>query len=666
MFKLKNYSGFLILVCILMISGCSSGGGVLPGTDNDPPTWDYDTSIGVTSTMSLDGAIRVYWASATDADSSPVTYLIYIDTNNNPWDQAPIEIVGATSHTITDLINFTTYWIGVRCRDNASPTNIDDNVVVKSTQPGIPDIEPPIWDYTIGISDFEPADNEVTISWGKATDTQSSPVNYLIYLDTDDDPWDTEPIIQQNTIPYTFSGLDNQTDYWAGVRCRDSFDPPNVDDNDNVMWVPTAPADNTAPVWDSTVGITDLVVLDNTATVHFGTATEDKNAPVEYLLYIGFGDQLWLRPPVVLTTNDPYTFTDLDDSIEYWFGVRCRDSHVRPNVDGNENVGKCEIAFNGADPHTPFYLMSNASLTSADTMALQGNYAYIVDSVNGLTVMNISDPSNTFVVTTIDVDPAEESIGIAGNIAYVGGTQLNIIDISDPTNPVKVGHYDSPASHIAVQETLLFTEGEDAVMVIYDISDRLNPIDISERKVAGNRKASVPPSEPYSNLTACVPYGDLVVVGGLYFLYPTGTLSLDVYDITNPVYPEMMSNISHKTNCEIEPLVHNYYVYYNTYKDEPYRAIHNCDISDPENVVDGDYIQFSEGDEIQEFAIAGDYLYVVSDDLFSVIDISNPFNMYIYISIPNQAINYNCVEIKVQNNIAYVLSGNGQFETIQL
>jgi hypothetical protein len=203
------------------------------------------------------------------------------------------------------------------------------------------DFVPPVWDTTVGVTSVVPGENQVTVTWGTATDSMTPPVEYLVYIDTDENPWDQSPVIQPTNDPHVFANLDNGTEYWCGVRCRDSAVPPNVDDNVVVMSaIPEegqVALDTTPPVWDDTVGVITVVPGEGSVTVQWGTATDAESPPVEYLLYFDEDDNPWDREPIVLTTNDPYTFTDLFSNIDYRFGVRCRDSADIPNTDNNEN-----------------------------------------------------------------------------------------------------------------------------------------------------------------------------------------------------------------------------------------------------------------------------------------------------------------------------------------
>ncbi|MCX6645150.1 MAG: hypothetical protein NTY09_02140, partial [bacterium] len=212
---------------------CKLNGDVATPGDYMPPVWD--TTVGITSVVPGENQIAVIWGTATDSMTPPVEYLVYIDTDENPWDTSPVIKPTNDPHAFANLDNGTKYWCGVRCMDSADPPNVDDNIVVISATPeeglvGL-DITPPVWDDTVGVVSVVPWDKEVTVYWGTATDDQSPPVEYLVYKDTDSNPWDQEPVIRTNNDPYTFSALQNGEEYWFGVRCRDNAIPRNIDAN---------------------------------------------------------------------------------------------------------------------------------------------------------------------------------------------------------------------------------------------------------------------------------------------------------------------------------------------------------------------------------------------------------------------------------------------------
>lgn len=94
---------------------------------------------------------------------------------------------------------------------------------------------PPEWVKSAGVTSVVAGEYAITVYWGEAIDLQDPPVEYLVYMDTDYDPFDREPIIRDNNTPYTFTGLGIGEEYWFGVRCQDSAEPPQRDNNVKVV-----------------------------------------------------------------------------------------------------------------------------------------------------------------------------------------------------------------------------------------------------------------------------------------------------------------------------------------------------------------------------------------------------------------------------------------------
>ena len=78
---------------------------------------------------------------------------------------------------------------------------------------------------------------------------------------------------------------------------------------------------------------------------------------------------------------------------------------------------------------------------SALSVALSGNYAYVADSGAGLQVIDVSNPANPVRVGGYDTSGYAQDVAVSGNYAYVAddGGGLQVIDVSNPANPVRVG-----------------------------------------------------------------------------------------------------------------------------------------------------------------------------------------------------------------------------------
>jgi hypothetical protein len=138
-----------------------------------------------------------------------------------------------------------TYNILVAAKDQTSGVLMYNEFSVTVDSSG--DTAPPVWDSTVGITALVALYDSVEVRYGSAHDDNSPPVEYLVYLDTDPYPFDTEPRLIRLDYGLCYVKELPLGEYWAGVRVRDSANPSNIDNNDIVLscFLPTrCPDDN--------------------------------------------------------------------------------------------------------------------------------------------------------------------------------------------------------------------------------------------------------------------------------------------------------------------------------------------------------------------------------------------------------------------------------------
>ena len=131
-------------------------------------------------------------------------------------------------------------------------------------------------------------------------------------------------------------------------------------------------------------------------------------------------------------------------------------------------------------------------------VAVAGNYAYLAAGDDGLQVIDIRNPSQPRRVGGVDTDGSSVEVAVAGDYAYVadgdpnlqGNGGLQIIDISAPGDPQQVGLYQTDGSTVAVAvfgHYAYLLEGpyqrgtKAGGLHVIDISDPANPV-----RVGGN------------------------------------------------------------------------------------------------------------------------------------------------------------------------------------
>jgi hypothetical protein len=123
-------------------------------------------------------------------------------------------------------------------------------------------------------------------------------------------------------------------------------------------------------------------------------------------------------------------------------------------------------------------------------VAVSGNYAYIADGPAGLQVIDISYPRNPVRVGGYDTAGFAYGVTVRSNHAYVadGTAGLQVIDISNPANPVRVGGYDTGGNAFGVSAIwsnyLGVADGNGGLLVL-DVSDPTNPKRVGGHDTSG-------------------------------------------------------------------------------------------------------------------------------------------------------------------------------------
>ncbi|MBK6766788.1 MAG: T9SS type A sorting domain-containing protein [bacterium] len=106
---------------------------------------------------------------------------------------------------------------------------------------------------------------------------------------------------------------------------------------------------------------------------------------------------------------------------------------------------------------------------------------YFGNSMDGMRIYNIANPANPDEVFNYQ-DGAIYSIAIVGNLAYIGahwGSELQILNISNPASPVLVGSYELPngaqAKDIALSGNNAYLAATESGLVVIDVSNPSSP-----------------------------------------------------------------------------------------------------------------------------------------------------------------------------------------------
>jgi len=129
-----------------------------------------------------------------------------------------------------------------------------------------------------------------------------------------------------------------------------------------------------------------------------------------------------------------------------------------------------------AMPSAPVRLGVYYSWGDAQDVCLKGRYAYLAGS--GLEILDLSDPTAPVCVARGLNGTALNRVCLAGRYAFaIDSAGVEIVDVSNPTEPVVAGHYDAPeASDLALDgDTIYLAQGSYGLTILrIRLASRLN------------------------------------------------------------------------------------------------------------------------------------------------------------------------------------------------
>ncbi|WP_223211107.1 DUF4347 domain-containing protein, partial [Microcystis aeruginosa] len=278
-------------------------------------------------------------------------------------------------------------------------------------------------------------------------------------------------------------------------------------------------------------------------------------------------------------------------------------------------------------------------LSYAIGVTVVGNYAYAVGDT--LEIIDISNPSNPTFKGNYNTSGYTQDVQIVGNYAYVAdsGSGLQIIDISNPTNPTLKGNYYTPglAYDVQIVGNYAYVADYDSGLQIIDISNPTNPT------LKGNYN------------TSGLAFGVQIV--GNYAYVADYNSGLQIIDISNPTNPTLKGNYDTSGYAYGVQIVGNY-----AYVADYGSGLQIIDIGNPTNpTLKGNYDTSGYAEGVQ---VVGNYAYVAdSGSGLQIIDISNPTN-------PTLKGNYDtsgwAYDVQVMGKYAYVADGEGGLKIIDV
>jgi hypothetical protein len=270
-------------------------------------------------------------------------------------------------------------------------------------------------------------------------------------------------------------------------------------------------------------------------------------------------------------------------------------------VDANfAYVGGAYDGFYIIDTSTPTsmsltgYYNDSAEINWVYGSVVQDNKAYLANGADGLFILNVTDKSNPVKLGEADLPSTSLDIKIQGNFAYLpvytGG--IRVVDITSPTAPSEVSGYvntSSDANGVAISGNYLYIAVHHAGLDVFDISTPPTPVFVSNVDLNG--------------------YARKVEISGNYAYVACDLGGLQIVDISDPTNMSRVVWLDGNTRYYGLTLDgSSVYVAGRSGMNEYIMRIY--DISDPENpIAAGFYNLANTGLDV---FVSGDYAYVAA------------------------------------------------------
>ncbi len=280
-------------------------------------------------------------------------------------------------------------------------------------------------------------------------------------------------------------------------------------------------------------------------------------------------------------------------------------------VNYNDIGGKSLKVFDAMDPTTSSWYSTTDWLNSNGLgLTVEGFYAFIAASDDGLYILNISNVLSPTFVGHVDTPGNATDVIVDGAFAYVtdGDAGIHVVSIADPTNPEIISTFDSGGitrKLVKQGNTLIVTDGADGFAIL-DVADPFNPVHV----------INILPDYTYDVAL----YGGIIVVATATGIH-TFSLASSLTGITGYEQTNFISAYSDYQVWDVK--VQGNIAYVAGGPD----GFYTLDVRFPENPLLLDRWIPPGGEVIKKLDIEGQYAYLIDNSNFIVIDISDPYNL---------------------------------------
>lgn len=354
----------------------------------------------------------------------------------------------------------------------------------------------------------------ITLNKGAFHTFTCTPGNGQITLD-----WDTAAHVETYTLYYTDNGTTPSPS--NGTSVNSVLPPYTIPDLTNGLLYSVIIRGNTGGQVDDWSGIEQTIPL-SPLTLAPRIKGEYEKIHIAWTKIPGADYYTVLRstsktgpftPLPGQQNNSYYTDTGIIQGQPYYY-------RIKPVLEG---CTASEPVYGETSPFPPLASGIGSCQTDdfAYSVAVKGSHAYVTNHDNGLSVINISDPSSPRVVGDCEMPGNAYDVCIKDNYAYVAADNggLCIVNISTPGNPVltEVFTTDDYARALDVEGDYAYVAIDDSGLQIINISTPGNPQDVTSFPTGGTANG--------------------ITVDGDYAYIASGDAGLVVVNISSPSNP---------------------------------------------------------------------------------------------------------------------------------
>ena len=299
------------------------------------------------------------------------------------------------------------------------------------------------------------------------------------------------------------------------------------------------------------------------------------------------------------------------DTIRVFEGVYEENAVVDKNVEIIGN-GSGETVIQGlGESELVLTELGNFVTGNTNNVFVVDDHAYLATGSIGLVILNISNKSDPKKIGQYDTDGSALDVAVSGNFAYVadGKNGLVILNIQDPGNPILAGHYGTQnnVGRIIIDENHAFLGKGIAGLEIVEITNASVPFYVGNYNTTDNLR-DIAVSEDFAYL--------IDIQEGLVVL-----------DIANKSNPQKLGNYKTEESSYAVAVSGDYAYIATANTSSGDGGVEIINVSQKDNLISEEFYDSSNWGGTVDIVISGDFMYLIDRwQAFEITDISDKKN----------------------------------------